>query len=99
LTIIELPANKNKNFRKLADKTANQKFLVFNLLKTKTKIAFPTIINGIIGAKATGRSPTDKTTKLGNKPIKIALTKCVPILSVCLSGRHTSRHTNVSEEI
>ncbi len=72
MTTIELLANKNRNFKRHADKIASQKFLAFNLLKTKTKIAFPTIINGTIGASATDKSPTDKATRHGNKPIKIA---------------------------
>lgn len=72
-TIKKLIILKKPNLAILAKITASQYFFLLKILKTKTKIIFDTIINGMIGAKIEGKMPTLKAIKLGNKLIKTAL--------------------------
>ena len=55
------------NFIKAAGIAPTQKFFFPNLENIKTINAFPVIINGIIGAKASGRRPVYIEIKLGIK--------------------------------
>jgi hypothetical protein len=69
-TTIWLDPKRKMNLAKLAEIIASQKFFLPSIMKTATRMAFPSIMNGTAGAKTIGNNPADKAITLGTIAMK-----------------------------